>query len=448
MCSPIAESTGRPNFFARTCVLDTRRTIMANRKLGRGVALVGAGMSGFGVFPRLSSRDLFVQAYLEMLGTVDKGISPADIEAVFIGNFSSELFEGQGHTAPIMTEWVGLTPRPSTRIENACASGGAAIRQAILAIASGMHDVVLVGGIEKMTSLPTERVTDALTTAGDVLYEIPAGFTFPGFYAAMATAYMARHGASAEALMQVTIKNHDNGSLNPKAQFGTRISDIIASKKAAAEQKGKPVPDWADERAFLSDERANPSIAWPLRLFDCSPISDGSAALLLVAEDRAKSYSAAPLYITGSGQSSDAALHSRSDFTSIGAARRAAAEAYAMAGITPSDVGVAEVHDCFTIAEIIATEDLGFFEAGEGHKAVIEGCTRRDAVRPVNSSGGLKSKGHPVGASGVGQVVEIWKQLRGEAGRRQVPGGPALGLTHNVGGTGQTCVVHVFERRS
>ena len=421
---------------------------MKQRRLGRGVALVGAGMSGFGAFPELTSRDLFVQAYLDMLGSADRGISPADIEAVYIGNYSSDLFEGQGHTAPIMTDWVGLSPLPSTRIENACASGGAALRQAILAVASGLYDVVLVGGIEKMTTLPTERVTDALATAGDVLYEIPAGFTFPGFYAAMATAYMARYGATVDAFMAVTRKNHDNGALNPKAQFGARIADIIQSKKKAAEKKGKPVPTWSDDLAFLHDDRANPMIAWPMRLFDCSPISDGAAALLVVAEDRARSMNTTPLFITGSGQSSDTALHGRQDFTSIGAASRAAAEAYGMAGVTPGDIQLAEVHDCFTIAEIIATEDLGLVGLGKGFRAAMDGVTRRNGKIPVNTSGGLKSKGHPVGASGVGQVVEIWKQLRGEAGERQVAGGPALGLTHNVGGTGQTCVVHIFERRS
>jgi acetyl-CoA C-acetyltransferase len=418
------------------------------RKLGRGVALVGAGMSGFGAFPELTSRDLFVQAYLEMLGSIDKGCSPDSIEAVYIGNYSSDLFEGQGHTAPIMTDWVGLSPLPSTRVENACASGGTALRQAILAVASGLYDVVLVGGIEKMTNLPTERVTDSLATAGDILYEIPAGFTFPGFYAAMATAYMAKYGAKQDAFFAVTAKNHENGALNPKAQFGARLADIMASKKAAAQKKGKPIPDWADETAFLQDERSNPMIAWPMRLFDCSPISDGAAALLIVAEERAGEFSAKPLHIIGSGQSSDAALHSRQDFASIPSAQRASAEAYAIAGVKPADIRVAEVHDCFTIAEIMATEDLGFFPRGEGFKAAMRGETARNGSRPINSSGGLKSKGHPVGASGVGQVVEIWKQLRGEAGDRQVPGSPGLGLTHNVGGTGQTTVVHIFERRA
>ncbi len=419
---------------------------MSVRKLGRGVAIVGAGMSKFGAFKELSTRDLFVEAFVEMRASVDKGLDPRDIEALYIGNYSSDLFEGQGHTAPIMADWVGLTPRPATRVEDACASSGVALRQGILAVASGLYDIVLVGGIEKMTNLPTERVTDTLATAGDVLYEIPAGFTFPGFYAAIATAYMDRYGATPETFMRVGIKNHDNCALNAKAQFGARIADIMASKKAQAEAKGRPVPTWADEMDFLHDDRANPVIAWPMRLFDCSPISDGAAALLLVAQELAPSFSDAPAYIIGSGQASDTALHDRAELTTLRAARLAAQQAYDMANVRPADIKVAEVHDCFTIAEIVATEDLGFFPAGEGWRAAEEGQTTRSGPRPINTSGGLKSKGHPVGASGVGQVVEAWKQLRGEAGERQVPN-VDLALTHNVGGTGQTCVVHIFERR-
>jgi acetyl-CoA C-acetyltransferase len=420
---------------------------MTTRKLGRGVAIVGAGMSKFGAFPGQSTRDLFVEAFQEMRTSVDKGLDPDDIEVLYIGNYSSDLFEGQGHTAPIMADWVGLAPRPATRVEDACASSGVALREGILAVASGLYDLVLVGGIEKMTDLPTERVTDTLATAGDALYEIPAGFTFPGFYAAMATAYMARYGATPETFMQVGLKNHDNGALNDKAQFGARIADIMASKRTRAEKKGRPVPNWANEMEFLHDDRANPIIAWPMRLFDCSPISDGAAALLLASEEAARSFTDAPLYIIGSGQASDVALHDRPELTTLTAARLAGQQAFEMADLTPDDIKVAEVHDCFTIAEIIATEDLGFFAPGQGYRAAEEHLTARTGPRPVNTSGGLKSKGHPVGASGAGQVIEIWKQLRGEAGPRQVTGQIDLGLTHNVGGTGQSCVVHIFERR-
>jgi len=420
---------------------------MKQRKLGRGVAVVGAGMSKFGAFPGLATRDLFVTAFQEMLASVDKGLDPQDIEALYIGNYSSDLFEGQGHTAPIMTDWVGLTPRPATRIEDACASSGVALREGIIAIASGLYDIVLVGGIEKMTDLPTSRVTDTLGTAADVTYEVSAGFTFPGLYAAMATAYMHAYGATPETFMRVGFKNHENGALNAKAQFGQRISDIMAAKKARAARKGRPIPTWADEMDFLHDNRANPIIAWPMRLYDCSPISDGAATILLVSEELAQQFTDNPLYIIGTGQASDGATHDRPTLTGIPAAQHAAQMAYTMAGITPEDIKVAEVHDCFTIAEVMATEDLGFFARGEGGRAAEEGRTARTGDRPINTSGGLKSKGHPVGASGAGQVMEIWKQLRGVAGERQLPGDINLGLTHNVGGTGQTCVVHIFERR-
>jgi acetyl-CoA C-acetyltransferase len=403
-------------------------------------------MSHFGAFPDKTTRDLFVEAFKEMRASVDKGFDPKDIEAIYIGNYSSDLFEGQGHTAPLMTDWVGLTPRPATRIEDACASSGVALRQGIIAVASGLYDIVLVGGIEKMSSLPTEKVTDALATAGDALYEIPAGFTFPGFYAAMATAYMARYGATPETFMKVGIKNHDNGALNGHAQFGARIVDIMDKRKRSAAQKGKPVPTWADAMEFLHDDSANPIIAWPMRLYDCSPISDGAAALLLVSEDIAKRFTDDPIRILGSGQASDTALHDRADLTTIPAAKLASRQAYEMAGVTPADVKVAEVHDCFTVAEVIASEDLSFFAPGQGFEAAEEGLTARSGPRPINTSGGLKSKGHPVGASGAGQVVEIFKQMRGLAGERQLPGTIDLGLTHNVGGTGQTCVVHIYER--
>ena len=418
------------------------------RKLNRGVAVVGTGMSHFGAFPEKTTRDLFVEAFQDMRASVDRGLDPNDIEAIYIGNYSSDLFEGQGHTAPIMADWVGLAPRPATRVEDACASGGVALRQGILAVASGLYDVVLVGGIEKMSNLPISGVTDALATAGDVSFEIPAGFTFPGFYAAMATAYMHRYGASADALMRVGIKNHDNGKLNPKAQFQARIADLMAGRIAKAQQKGLPVPGWQTEMDFLHDDGANPAIAWPLRLFDCSPVTDGAAAVLLVSEEIARRFSDDPLYVVGTGQASDtSALHDRPELTALRAASAAARQAYEMAGVTAADIKIAEVHDCFTIAEIIATEDLGFFAPGTGHEAAEEGLTSRHGPKPINTSGGLKSKGHPVGASGAAQVVEVWKQMRGAAGERQVDRDVDLALTHNVGGTGQTCVVHVYERR-
>lgn len=420
---------------------------MSVRKLGRGVAMVGAGVGKFGAFKDVSSRDLFVEAFQAMRDSVDKDFDPKDIESIFIGNFSSERFEHQGHIAPLMADAVGLIPTPATRVEDACASGGVALRQGVMAIASGMVDMVLVGGVERMTALPTEGVTDVLATAGDTLFEIPAGFTFPGFYAAIATAYMHKYGMTPEHLMHVAIKDHANGALNPKAQFGVSIPDWMEGRRAKAIKKGGPVPEWDNPLEFLHDNKANPMIAWPLRLFDCSPITDGAAAVLLVAEDIAHYFTDKPIRIIGSGQASDYALHDRADMTTISAARIAAQDAYEMAGVTADDIRIAEVHDCFTIAEVVASEDLGFFAPGEGYTKAQEGITARDGAKPINTSGGLKSKGHPVGTSGVAQAVEIFQQMREEAGERQVTGGVPLALTHNVGATGSTCVVHVYERK-
>ena len=421
---------------------------MPKNKWQRGVALVGAGMSRFGAFPEKTSRDLFVEAFLDLQKYVDKGFDAKRIEAFYLGNFSSDQFEKQAHLAPILASWIGISPVPALRIEDACASGGVALRQAALAIASGEYDVILVGGIEKMTDLEISAVTEALATAADTQFEIPAGFTFPGFYAAMATSYMAKYNAPREAFYHVSIKNHKNGALNDKAQFNQTIKQIMDTKKERAALKGRPIPEWKDEIEFLSDSKGNPNIAWPMALFDCSPVSDGAAVALLVSEDIVSEFTDTPLYLIGSGQASDGALPDRETLASIPAAGIAAKQAYQMAGLGPEDIDIVEVHDCFTIAEIMATEDLGFFPYGEGWKAAMEGKTARDGVRPVNTSGGLKAKGHPVGASGVGQVVEIWKQLHGIAGARQISGEPRIGLTHNVGGSGQTCVVSIFERRN
>jgi acetyl-CoA acetyltransferase len=248
--------------------------------------------------------------------------------------------------------------------------------------------------------------------------------------------------------MKVGIKNHNNGALNPKAQFNATIMDIMNSKIERAKQKGQPLPEWKDEMDFLHDPGGNPIIAWPMRLYDCSPITDGAACILLVAEDIARNFTDNPLYIIGTGQGTARSLHDREEMTSLLSAKTAAKEAYEMAGVGPADIQIAEVHDCFTIAELVATEDLGFFKPGEGYKAAEDGITARDGAKPINTSGGLKAKGHPVGASGIGQAVEMWHQLRGNAGARQVPIKDVhLGLTHNVGGSGGSCAVHIWERR-
>jgi acetyl-CoA C-acetyltransferase len=403
-------------------------------KLDRGVAIVGAGMTKFGRSPDLSSRELFVDAFSKAVASIDRNFEKKMIQALFLGNFTSDLFEHQGHTAPIMADWVGLCPAPATRVEGACASGGLAFRMGILAIASGLYDIVCVGGYEKMTALPTPAVTDALACASDASYEAIPGATFPGLYAEMAVAHMRKYGTKWEMLAKISLKDHRNGSINPLAQFNKSIEDIA---------KGK---GFTDVMQFLTDPKSNPVVAWPLRVFDCSPISDGAAAAILVAAERAKEFTDTPVYILGTGQgSASIGLHDRQDFTTLPSAVEAGKQAYKMAGVTPKDIQIAEVHDCFTIAEVIATEDLGFFQRGEGGKAAAEGRTAREGDKPINTSGGLKCKGHPVGASGVAQVYEQFEQLRGTAGGRQVPD-VELSMAHNVGGSGSTAVVHIFSR--
>ena len=416
------------------------------RKLGRSVAMVGAGMSEFGLFDELDSKDLFVRAFREMTASVDKGIDPQDIDALYVGNFTNDFFASQSHWGAILADAIGLVPKPATRMEGACASSALAFREAVFAVASGFYDIVLTGGFEDMSKRSTEEVSEGLALAATP-YERKAGFTFPGVFGAIATAYFDRYGASREHLMNVTIKSHDNAPLNPKAQYNVSIRDIMASKVERARSKGRAVPDWSDEKAFLRDQKANPMVAWPMHLFDCSPISDGAACILLVGEELADQFTDEPLLVAGLGQASGKGLHAADDLTTFEATRRAADEAYGMSGLAPSDIQFAEVHDCFSIAEIIHIEDLGFFEAGRGYKAVEEGLTRLDGPKPINTSGGLKCKGHPVGATGAAQLIEVWEQLRGKAGNRQVPGDDLrVGAAHNLGGTGGTCTFTILKR--
>lgn len=419
------------------------------RKLGRGVAMVGAGMSKLAVQPEKITRELFVEAFNDMKGSVDRGIDQKDIEALYLGNAGVEMWEAQSAIGTLCASWIGLTPKPALKVEDACASGQVAMREGVIGIASGLYDVVLVGGVEKMTTLPTDWNTMALMAGSDTIYEGSAGYSFASLYASMATAHMHKYGTTEEDLMRVAIKNHNNGALNSKAHFGVTIRGIMESRIAKAKKEGKPVPTWADEIEFLRDPRVNPVISWPNRLFDCCPVSDGAACALLVAEDIAKSFTDTPIYIIGSGHASGHDLHERETLTSIPAAKLAAQQAYEMAGVSPQDVKIAEVHDCFTIAEVMAIADLGFFKEGkEAATAAGEGKTARDGVKPINTSGGLKSKGHPTGASGAGMAVEIFEQMRGQAGPRQVPNMDVnLALIHNVGAHGTTCIVHIFERR-
>ncbi len=385
----------------------------------RDVAVIGVGVTKFGELWDKSLRDLTAEAGLKAI--LDAGIASKDIDALYGGNMSSGLFVNQEHTAALIAEAVGLTERhiPATRVEDACASGGVALRQGYISVASGVHDIVVVGGAEKMTDVSPSLATDALATAGDQEWEAFFGVTFPGLYAMIARRHMHEYGTTKEQLGAVAVKNHHNGSMNPNAHFQKEIT--------------------------LEQALNSTMIAEPLGLFDCSPISDGAAVLILCPLERAKEFTDNPVKIVASAQASDTlALHGRRDICTMDATVAAANRAYKQADIQLKDIDLVEVHDCFTINEILAVEDLGFVKKGEGGKASENGLTALDGEIPINPSGGLKSKGHPVGATGVAQAVEIVTQLRGEAGKRQVKNAE-IGMTHNIGGSGATCAIHIFE---
>ncbi len=403
-------------------------------------------MSGFGMFPELDSKDLFLEAFGDLGHSVDSGFDPSEIEALYFGNFTNDFFVGQSHWGAILSDALGLVPAPATRTEGACASSGLAFREACFAIASGFYDVVLVGGVEDMSKRSTAEVSEGLALAA-IPYELDAGFNFPGVFGAIASAYFDKYDATREHLINVTIKSHENAARNPRAQLGKSVSQMMESKARRAAERGHETPVWSDPREFLRDEKANPVVASPLHLFDCCPISDGAACLLLVAEEIAGRFTDHPLQVAGIGQGSGRGLQAAPELTSFEATRAAAEEAYQMAGLGPGDIQFAEGHDCFSIAELIHIEDLGFFEAGHGHLATADGLTGLQGSMPINTSGGLKCKGHPVGATGAAQLVEVWQQLRQQAKDRQVPGNDlSIGLAHNLGGTGGTSSVTILRR--
>ncbi len=384
----------------------------------RKVAIIGAAMTKFGEHWEEGFRDLVVKAGISALK--DASISGDKIDAGFVGTMASGRLIGQEHIGALIADYMGLNPIPITRVEGACASGGLALRQGIMAVASGMHDIVVVGGVEKMTELSTSTVSDVLGGAGDQEWELFLGATFPALYALMAKNHMQQHGTTEEMLAAVSVKNHKNGTKNPYAQFQRELTleQVLGSKM----------------------------VADPLKILDCSPITDGAAALVLAPLDVAESYSKKPIEIVASAQASDRlALHSREHLDRLKATEIAAKNAYAQANITPDKIDIAEVHDCFTIAEIMAIEDLGFFNKGDGGRATLEGETEINGKVAINTSGGLKACGHPVGATGIKQAVECTWQLRNEAGERQVKD-PEYALSHNVGGSGATAVVHIYKK--
>ena len=380
--------------------------------------MVGAGMGAFGVRPE-SPKRLFAEAVAAALGSVGKGMDAGDVQEAWIG---STAFGGWqlGNTAAYLVEQAGLPGIPARRVENACASSGFALRDAYHAIRSGAVDVALVGGFEKMNDVGGIHKRYWLGVSGDTPWERMAGATFPGVYGMMAARHMHEFGTTKEDLAHVAVKNHANGAKNPKAQFqkATTLEKVLAS----------------------------PMVAAPLGMFDCCSTTDGAAAVLLASERVARRYTDTPVWVEGSGAATDfLAVHDRPTMTTLDATVRAGRAAYAQAGVTPREVDLAEVHDCFTIAEILAVEDLGFAAKGDGGRYTREGHTALAGEVAVNPSGGLKAKGHPLGATGAGQAVEVFEQLTGHAGARQVRGAE-VALTHNVGGSGATCVVHLWRR--
>jgi acetyl-CoA C-acetyltransferase len=380
----------------------------------REVAIVGAGMTRFGELWESSIRDLFTEA---ALGALDSA-GTDHVDAIYVGNMSGGRFVDQEHLGPLLAGAIGMSGVPAVRVESACASGGAALRVAFHEVASGASDVVLAAGVEKMTDILD--VTEVLATAADQELEAYHGATFPALYAMIARAHMAAYGTTEEDLARVSVKNHRHGALNPKAQFGREVT--------------------------VEQVMASSIVAEPLRLLHCSPVSDGAAAVIVCPLEDAAKYTDRPVRILASAMATaPMALADRADPADLEAVRLAAERAYAMAEIGPGDVDLAEVHDCFSIAEICCLESLGLVEKGHGGEAARSGMTALGGRIPVNTSGGLKSKGHPVGATGIAQAIEIFEQLRDEGGKRQVENA-RIGLTQNMGGSGASSVVHIFGR--
>jgi len=379
------------------------------------VCVLGAGSTKYGKLED-SITDITIQA---SVGAIESaGIDPKEIQAGYISNVFG-VADKQVHLGPVVMSNLGIPEKPSLSIESACGSGSVSFREAFANVAAGFYDAVLVAGTEKVTHTGTEWTTTYFSYCSDFFYEGGAGASFPGLFASMARAYLTEFKATEEDLARVAVKNHENGLLNPKAHLRKKIT--------------------------VDDVLNSAVVASPLKLYDCCPFSDGASAVILCSEKFAKEHSKNYVNVIGSGRGgSPATLQGRDHMTTIPSTKLAAQAAYKMAGITAKDIDFAEVHDCFTIAEIVDTEDLGFFEKGQGVQAVREGRTSMKGDIAINPSGGLKSKGHPIGATGVGQVVEVFEQLTGKAGERTVQDAK-IGLTHNFGATGASCAVHIFQ---
>ncbi len=378
------------------------------------VAIIGAGMIDFGELFSMSLEEMIEQAYLNALASVDKGLDAGEIEAAWLGT----VYPAMGNTGLVLAHATGLFDIPVTRVENACATGSDAFRNASMAVAAGIYDVALVVGAEKMRDEPGGLIA---RSALKKLW-LGRGVTMPAYFGLRATAYMERYGVGREGIAAVSVKNHANGVKYPHAHLRINCS--------------------------LDEVLKAPYVSYPLGLYDCCPVTDGAAALLICRAELAQRYTDSPVYLLGSGLATDSFVRG-GDLTSFKATQEAARQAYEMAGLGPEQINVAEIHDCFSITELISYEDLGFAPAGRGAELLEAGTVMLEGERPINPSGGLLSKGHPLGATGVAQLVELYEQLRGQAGAVQVKE-PQFALQHNIGigrwATGSVGCVHILGR--
>jgi acetyl-CoA C-acetyltransferase len=379
--------------------------------------VVGVGSNRFGKMKE-TGREAATQVSMEAIR--QSGLEPKDIGYTFVAN-AFGIAEHQAHVGPLINNGLGIPEVPSVTVESACSSSSAALHEAFVQVAGGFVDAALVVGAEKLSQLDTLAATSYFAIGADYPFETKNGATFPGLYATLASAYRQAYPTKDEMFGAIAVKDHANGARNPHAQFQKEIS--------------------------METYLASPMIATPLRLYDCCPFSDGAAAVVVAAKEFVKKPVIEPLVVRASARAGSVTdMQDRPDLLGLPATRTAGAKAFKQAKMEPKDIDFLEVHDCFTIAEVLALEDLGFFSRGTGAREEFEGVTARDAKLPVNPSGGLKAKGHPVSATGAGQVVEIFEQVNGLAKGREVPH-TETALAHNVGATGGSCSVHIFSRR-
>jgi acetyl-CoA acetyltransferase len=388
----------------------------------RKVAVVGVGMTKFSGKQNKTALELFAEAAIDAIN--ESNLKPKDMQALFMGNALSDFAEGQAQLQAFATDYIGAPNIPANRFENACASSTAAFRDAFIWVASGFYDIVLVGGAETAAKMGTPLATRTFAMASDSRYEYPCGITFPSVFALLAHLYAKKYSIPLEKLKQqmaqVSINSHYYGARNPKAHFQKEIT--------------------------MDDALNSFMVCQPLQLYDCCPFSDGGSAVVLASEEKAKKLTSKPVYVAGVGQASAGNLPSQKEYLPRIRSREVAAkQSYDMAGLTPKDIDIVELHDCFSIATLIALESLGLFEFGKSGEAVEKGETKIGGKMPVNLSGGLKSKGHPIGATGTAQVYEIVRQLRGECGERQVEGAK-IGMTDTLGGDGGSLCNTILKR--